>query len=101
MSIQYIEIDTKQLNADISGLEVNISSGKKNLESMKSELDALNAMWTGRANLAFRSQVANDCNLMASMLSEMEKLSECMENAKKEYIRCEQSVKNAVNGIQI
>lgn len=101
MSIQYIEIDTAQLNADIGELKANISKAKGSLESMKSELDQLNVMWTGKANMAFRSQVTKDYNLMTSMLATMEKLAECMENAKREYTRCEQSVKNTVNSIQI
>lgn len=101
MSIQYIEIDTVQLNEDINELREKILRTRSALSNMQSEFEELNSMWTGRANTVFRSQVAKDCNLMDSVLDTMGKLAECMENAKSEYVRCEQSVKNTVNSIRI
>lgn len=101
MAIQYIEIDTAQLDRDIRELKAQISRTRKSLENMQAEIDELSTMWTGRANLAYRNQVAKDYRMMQSMLSVLEKLAVSMENAKKEYIRCENSVKSAVESIRI
>ncbi len=101
MAVNYIEIDTSQLSSDISSLRADITKAKASLKSMKSELEELNTMWQGAANLAFRAQTTKDYNMMLSMLGTVSKLADCMENAKSEYIKCEQSVKSAVNSIRI
>lgn len=101
MAITYIEVDTSKLNSDISEQKSEITQARNRLKTLKSELDALNAMWKGSANLAFQNAVTQDYSKMQNMLTTLEKLASCMENAKKEYNSCEQSVKSTVNSIRI
>lgn len=101
MAITYIEINTGQLNADIQELEQDTARARSSLEGMLSEIEELNGMWKGRANLAFRTQVGRDQVIMEELLSEMERLAECMTFASQEYVRCENEVKSAVDSIRI
>ncbi|MCC8151645.1 MAG: WXG100 family type VII secretion target [Lachnospiraceae bacterium] len=101
MAITYIEVDTAKLNSDISELKSNTAQAKSRLQALKAELDELNTMWKGTANAAFQQAANQDYNLMQTMLTTMEELAACMENAKKEYNSCEQSVGSMVNSIRI
>lgn len=99
--MRYIEIDTVQLNADIRELEQNTAKAKASLEAVICEMEELNAMWKGAANEAFQKQVAQDCRIMNTLISNMEKLADCMEHAGREYEKCEQAVKENVDRIAI
>lgn len=101
MSISYMEIDTQQLRTDIRSLEDNIGRLEKSLENMMSDLEGLNAMWTGRANQAFRAQVSQDRSFMEDTLRHLIRLTECMTYAEKEYVRCENEVKSLADSIRI
>jgi WXG100 family type VII secretion target len=101
MAITYIEIDTAQLDKDTVQLENSIDSVRKALDALQTEFEELNGMWEGTANLAFRVQVASDEEALSEMLSEMQKLADCMQNASKEYVKCEDAVHNMVDNIRI
>lgn len=99
--MNYLEIDTTQLNSDIGELNRNISNAKASLRALQEEMDEMNTMWQGEANRVFSAQVAKDCNFMNTLLNKMDKLSDCMTHADREYIKCERAVKSAVANIRI
>ena len=101
MAITYIEIDTGLLKSDVEELVVNTRNARQSLENLRAELEELNTMWTGQASLAFHVQADKDCNLMEELLQEMDKLAECMTHAGREYVKCENQVKSAVENIRI
>lgn len=101
MAVTKIEISTSQLKKDTERLRTTANNAKQELENFKNELDALNGMWQGRANIAFRGQVSQDYALMQEMLEQVNVLILCMENACTEYIKCENDVKNIVDTIRI
>lgn len=101
MAANYIEVDPAQLNADIRELEENTAKAKASFEALKAELGELNTMWKGRANMAFCAQLRKDYSIMDKLLHRMDKLSDCMEHADREYVKCEQAVKSTVESIKI
>lgn len=101
MAVNYIEIDTGQLDRDIRELRENIDRSAKEMESMVQEIEEMNAMWSGKANMAFRTQFANDVQKMQGLLEKLNKLAECMEYASAEYVKCEGEVRNMVDEIRI
>lgn len=101
MAVMYMEIDVSQLNSDIRSLKEGTEQAKKNLNSMLQEMEELNAMWQGRANQAFREQVEKDKAAIEKLLERLTYLSECMDYASGEYMRCENEVKDAVEAIRI
>lgn len=101
MAITYIEIETDQLKRDSQELFENKQHAETILNEMVQEIEELNTMWSGRANLAFRMQFNKDVELMRELLEKMKKLSECMDYASEEYVRCENEVKTLVDSIRI
>lgn len=55
-----IEISTNSLHADYEKIQSNLSAVTKQLQALQQEMDALNAMWEGPANAAFRQTIAED-----------------------------------------
>ena len=101
MAVSYIEIDTDQLKRDTQELIGSRRNAEAALNEMIQEIEELNAMWSGRANDAFRTQFANDVTMMNELLDKMKALAECMEFAAREYIKCEGEVKSMVDNIRI
>lgn len=101
MAVSYIEIDTEQLKRDTQELIENRNSAETALKEMIQEIEELNAMWSGKANRAFRVQFNNDVTLMYELLNKMDKLADCMEYAEREYVKCENEVRTMVDSIRI
>lgn len=101
MAITYIEIETEQLKRDTQELLENKQKAEKVLSEMTEEIEELNAMWSGQANLAFRTQFNKDVTLMRELLAKMQQLAECMDFASSEYAKCENEVKSLVDNIKV
>lgn len=101
MSVNYIEIDTGQLNRDIQEMDEMINAADKSFADMIQEIEELNMMWKGTANMTFQMQFEQDTVLMKELLAEMGKLSEYMKYASSEYVKCEKEVKSMVDNIRI
>lgn len=101
MAITYIEVETEQLKRDTQELLENKQKAETVLNEMVGEIEALNAMWSGQANLAFRNQFNKDVILMKELLAKMQQLAECMDFASGEYAKCENEVKSLVDSIRI
>lgn len=101
MAITYIEIETEQLKRDTQELLENKQKAETVLNEMVGEIEELNAMWSGKANMAFRTQFNKDVELMKALLEKMQKLAGCMDFASAEYAKCENEVKSLVDSIRI
>lgn len=101
MGITYIEVETEQLRRDTQELLENKHRAETVLNEMVREIEALNAMWSGQANLAFRNQFNKDAALMKELLMKIQNLAECMDFASAEYVKCENEVKSLVDSIGI
>lgn len=101
MAVSYIEIDTEQLKRDTRELIDIRKNAESALNEMIQEIQELNAMWSGKANMAFRIQFGKDVTLMNELLDKMDKLADCMECAAREYVKCENEVKSMVDSIRI
>lgn len=101
MAITYIEVDTDQLKRDNQELIDNTAKARTCLNNLKEEMEEMNAMWSGKANLAFRMQIDSDYRFLESILEIMDKLSDSIDNAGKEYVKCENEVLSTVNSINI
>lgn len=97
----YIEIDTGILQGDIGTMSANVQELRQRIQELQAEVTELSAMWSGRANAAFRQQFALDMEFMNEVADVLEKLISCMEFAKKEYDRCENDVEDLVASIRI
>ncbi|MCC8164073.1 MAG: WXG100 family type VII secretion target [Lachnospiraceae bacterium] len=99
--IPYTEVDTARMNQDIRALEQEIANARSGLDKMMQEIEQLNSMWVGKANMAFRVQVAKDQTTMNEVLDEMDRLVDCMTYASSEYAKCESEVRSVVDSIRV
>lgn len=97
----YIEINTDILQSDISEIEKHLKVVQGKLGEMYSQVEVLNTLWKGQANAAFNTQFAQDYELMQSMLSNLEKYKNSLQEARTKYIKCENSVYSMVNALKI
>jgi uncharacterized protein YukE len=101
MALSYLEVDTGSLKADAKEMDLEIRQAKASLEELSEELEALNVMWSGSANLAFRTQARADVANVSELLEMMSALIDSCKNAVREYNRCEAEVLVEVNNIRI
>ena len=101
MAISYIKTDTDQMNSDVRKLEEDIAQVERSIRELSAELDQLNSMWKGNANQAFRMQVQKDISYLKQIVDGLSNYKENMNDAKNDYIRCENEVIQNVNSIRI
>lgn len=101
MAISYIRTDTDQLAGDIKQLKEAVVRVEQSQGELSNEIAQLNRMWKGVANLEFRRQLERDFSYMDEILAELDLFIQEMENAKKDYTRCESEVLETVNAVRI
>ena len=101
MAVSYIKINTDRLESDIKQVNESIASVEKSMAELVSEIAQLNEMWKGEANTAFRMQTEKDFNYMKQIIKGFQEYASDMEDAKRDYIRCENQVIDTVNSIRI
>lgn len=101
MAISYIRTDTDQLAGDIRQLKEAVVRVEQSQGELSNEIAQLNRMWKGVANLEFRRQLEKDFSYMDEILAELDLFIQEMENAKKDYTRCENEVLETVNAVRI
>lgn len=101
MAISYIRTDTDQLAGDIRQLKEAVVRVEQSQGELSNEIAQLNRMWKGVANLEFRRQLERDFSYMDEILAELDLFIQEMENAKKDYTRCENEVLETVNAVRI
>lgn len=101
MAINYIEIETQQLDADGQNMQSNLSSVQNEISRLFEEMQQLDAMWDGPAKLTFKNQMLNDFDEMNSICSNLLEFINNMKSASKEYKMCEKTVAELISAIRI
>lgn len=98
---QEIAVNTGTLASDIELLQSQLDFVKKDTNQMYEAMQALDAMWDGPANEAFRTQFSKDREDMETLCQTVQDIIDCMTYAKGEYNTCENEVGNIVAAIRI
>lgn len=101
MAGSIIEVTISSLNSDIDTLTSTLNSLKSHSDRMQERILELGAMWEGPAHESFNAQFQNDYMALQTLYKTLEELIQCMEYAKFEYQKCEDSVSSAIAAIRI
>lgn len=101
MGIKQIATDTVIMQNDITALEEALGTVKTKMENMFTNMKALDAMWTGTANMAFMMQFNKDYSSLKEISEILTNLIESVKSAKVEYEKCESSVNTVIKNIKI
>lgn len=101
MAASVLKIDTKALERDTGQMRFTLRRIDEELEGMYDAVRALNAMWDGPANQAFRLQFRSDYENMMSICETVRDLIRCMENAGRRYQAGGAQVESAVEQIPV
>lgn len=100
MSVE-ITVNTAMLSADIEGLSAELGMIQKDLDSMYEAVAVLDSMWEGLANEVFVKQFRKDKEEMVALCRTIQKLINCMNNARQEYDTCENEIHGIISSIPI
>lgn len=101
MAGSIIEVTISSLNSDIDTLTSTLNSLKGHSVRMQEQIQALGGMWEGPAHEIFNVQFQSDYMALQDLYKNLEELIKCMEYAKSEYQKCEDSVSSAIAAIRI
>ena len=101
MAFSTIELTISSLNSDIDTLRSTLNSLKSHSDRMQERIQELGGMWEGPAHEIFNAQFNNDYMALQTLYQTLEELIKCMEYAKAEYQKCEDSVSAAIAAIRI
>ena len=101
MAIREIEINTDSLGRDIESLRGALDTIRKDKNRMVEEISQLSTMWKGPANQAFVKQFSLDCISFDNLIQTIEEMIRAMENAKKEYEKCDRKVIDIANTVKV
>lgn len=99
MASKEIEVNTDMLASDTNQLTQQLQTARQFIKTMSEDMVQLDSMWDGPANEAFMAQFNNDAQYAEELCKMVEKLIECMENAKKQYDTCEAEVSSLIASI--
>lgn len=99
MANREIAIETNTLASDINELTGELEVVRKHIETMTADMTELDAMWEGPANQVFMIQFQNDVQYAEEICGMLQKLTECMEYARKQYDSCESEVCSLIASI--
>jgi len=97
----YFSVNTNAVANTASDLEIRIHNVSNNLTKMYSSVQRLNTMWKGQSNQAFNAQFQADYNIMQEMLKGLRDYKNTVEEAKKKYVTCENSVQDLIRNIRV
>ncbi|MCD8347692.1 MAG: WXG100 family type VII secretion target [Lachnospiraceae bacterium] len=96
-----IEVNIGTLSSDIQDLNSWAQKAREDLAGLEEAIESLNASWEGSAHDAFMAQYSQDQATMTEALNTLDKFLDSAINARDEYAKCEQSVEELVNAIQV
>lgn len=99
MAAKEIEIETNTLARDIGELTDELETARGFIRTMAEDMTELDSMWDGPANEAFMAQFGMDVQYAEELCNMVQKLSECMDYAKKQYDICEAEVSSLISSI--
>lgn len=97
----YIAVDTNILRRDEEIFREQMSLLKQEAETLMREAESLPSMWEGPASQAFADQMKQDYNRIVELCSGLTDYLECMEDAEKYYIQCENDVADIIDALRI
>ncbi len=97
----YIEIDTTALNRDRQTIQSELERVRTKINQLREKMVNLGTMWEGPAHNAFMSQFHTDYEFVQEFAGEIKAYLETMEYAEREYERCEDAVRQAVDSIRV
>jgi len=101
MAAIMLETDTRALERDTAQMTFTLRRIEEELDGMYGAVRALDAMWSGPANEAFRLQFRSDYENMQGICQTVRDLIRCMENAGRRYQAGGTQVESAVEQIPI
>ncbi|MCC8104032.1 MAG: WXG100 family type VII secretion target [Clostridiales bacterium] len=96
-----IEVNIGTLSSDLQDLNSCAKKAREDLADLEEAIESLNTSWEGSAHDAFMAQYSQDQATMVEALDTLDKFLDSVMNARNAYAKCEQSVEEAVNSIQI
>ncbi len=99
MAVREIEIETNTLDKDIKELLGELGNARKFIQTMTEDMAELDSMWDGPANDVFMAQFGQDVQYAQELCNMVQKLTECMEYAKKQYDICDGEVSALIASI--
>lgn len=101
MAAVILETDTRALERDTARMTFALRRIEEELDGMYGAVRALDAMWEGPANEAFRLQFHSDYENMQNICQTVRDLIRCMENAGRRYQTGGVQAESAVDQIPI
>ena len=96
-----IAVNTTTLGSKVVDLNEDLARVRSKIDKMYEAVTALDRMWDGRANAVFNQQFATDKSDFEALCTELKKVFESMETAKKEYELCEADVSQIIASIRV
>lgn len=101
MADNYVRINTASLTEDADSIKASLGRILLAVDDMYDQVDALNNMWKGTANSAFRNQFGKDYQEIKRFISDVKKFVDRLSNDSKSYENCEKSVIDIAENIRI
>ena len=96
-----IATSTERMDNDISLYDQSITNLKTAFDDAWTALNTLNSTWTGPAHDTLMSQFGQDQEVMKALLTNLNNFRSELEEAKKEYERCENNVSSIIDGMNV
>lgn len=97
----YIEVNMTALEQDTKELRETLALVKNDMGAMFGTVQELDGMWDGPANEAFNRQFEADRQVLEELCKSVDDILDSMENAQKEYRKCEAGVREEIDKIRI
>jgi len=101
MAKNEIACSISTLGSDISTIKTQHSALVKAAEALKQSVNSLNGMWAGPAHDTFASAFSGDYEVIKGMCDTIGEIVKSLDNAKKEYAKCENHVNSYVASITV
>ncbi len=95
------EVDTSSLGSTIRSMDAELNKIASISKRLYGALSALDGMWVGAAHDTFAAQYQADQQVLGNMSKTISGVIEGLENARKTYENCEQSVETEIRKIAI
>jgi len=95
------EVETSSLSYTVQKMEAELNKIKETAKKLYSALTTLDGMWDGAAHDTFAAQYQSDQKLLENMSRTISGVIEGMDEARKTYEQCEQSVETEIRKIAI
>lgn len=92
-----IRVNTSSLLRTKENVSSQIESIRARLAALSADADELNGMWEGSGHDVFDAKFKADIRYLESLLSRLDGIIACEENAEKEYSGCENKIASLIS----